>query len=300
MEAAAQSQLKGTHPGAGRWRLAASTVLALGAGFALRAWMLSKFFQANGDTLVYGGIAKNLLLHGRYALTLESGETFSTLIRLPGYPLFLAACFRLFGMENYGAVAWVQIALELIGCVLLADFARRIAPARYRTAAAQGTLWLAALCPFTAVYAATPLAEGPTLFVLALALWAAARFTEKPGWGCSALVHVCGDVRCIVAAGRRACGGGAGTGVAGRSAKRSEGGGCAVGKDGGGVRTAGADAVRDMDMAQLAGVSRGATAGSGVGNRSGRPDDTGVGPLGEDVEPGFCFDIRGVLECAGR
>ncbi|MGA7859604.1 MAG: glycosyltransferase family 39 protein [Terracidiphilus sp.] len=183
MEAAAQSQLKGTHPGAGRWRLAASTVLALGAGFALRAWMLSKFFQANGDTLVYGGIAKNLLLHGRYALTLESGQTFSTLIRLPGYPLFLAACFRLFGMENYGAVAWVQIALELIGCLLLADFARRIAPARYRTAAAQGTLWLAALCPFTAVYAATPLAEGPTLFVLALALWAAARFTEKPGWG---------------------------------------------------------------------------------------------------------------------
>ncbi len=182
MEAAAQSQLTGKHPGTGRWRFFAATVPALGAGFALRAWMLSKFFQANGDTLVYGGIAKNLLLHGRYALTLGSGETFSTLIRLPGYPLFLAVCFRLFGMENYGAVAWVQIVLELIGCLLLADFTRRIAPAGYAAAAAQGTLWLAALCPFTAVYAATPLAEGPTLFVLALALWAAARFQQKPGW----------------------------------------------------------------------------------------------------------------------
>jgi hypothetical protein len=183
MEAAAQSQLSETLPNRSRRGLAASTALALGAGFALRAWMLIKFFQANGDTLVYGGIAKNLLLHGRYALTTGTGETYSTLIRLPGYPLFLAVCFRVFGVENYGAVAWVQIALELIGCLLLADFARRIVPAAYREAAAQGTLWLSVLCPFTAVYAATPLAEGPTLFVLALALWAARRFQEKPAWG---------------------------------------------------------------------------------------------------------------------
>ena len=153
--------------------------------------MLGKFFVANGDTLVYGDIAKNLLQHGHYALTLGSGEVFPTLIRLPGYPLFLAVCFRLFGMENYGAVAWVQIALELGGCLLLADFARLIAPPASKTAAAQATLWLAALCPFTAVYAATPLTEGPTLFVLALALCAAARFQSRglkasrdghPGW----------------------------------------------------------------------------------------------------------------------
>ncbi len=157
-------------------------VVALAAGGLLRAWMLSKFFEANGDTLVYGGIAKNLLLHGRYALTVSSGEVFPTLIRLPGYPLFLVACFRLFGMDNYGAVAWVQISLELAGCLLLADFARRIAPPGLKAGAAQATLWLAALCPFTAVYAATPLTEGPTLFALVLSLWAAARFQDEPGW----------------------------------------------------------------------------------------------------------------------
>ena len=28
-------------------------------------------------------------------------------------------------MENYASAAWVQIALELAGCLLLADFARR-------------------------------------------------------------------------------------------------------------------------------------------------------------------------------
>ena len=52
---------------------------------------------------------------GRYALTVGTGEMYPTLIRLPGYPLFLAVCFRLFGMENYAAAAWVQIALDLAG-----------------------------------------------------------------------------------------------------------------------------------------------------------------------------------------
>ena len=145
--------------------------------------MLRQFFEANGDSLIYGDIAKNLLRHGRYALSGGPNELSSTLIRLPGYPLFLAICFRLFGMENYAAAAWVQIALELGGCLLLADFARRIAPPALKGGAAHATLWLAALCPFTAIYAANPLAEAPTLFALALALWSAARFTERPGWG---------------------------------------------------------------------------------------------------------------------
>ena len=32
-------------------------------------------------------------------------------------------------MENYASAAWVQIVLDLAGCVLLIDFARRMAPA---------------------------------------------------------------------------------------------------------------------------------------------------------------------------
>ena len=75
----------------------------------LRLWMLKQFFQVNGDSLIYGGLAKNLLLHGRYALTGGGGEIYSTLIRLPGYPLFLALCFRLFGMENYCSAAWCRL-----------------------------------------------------------------------------------------------------------------------------------------------------------------------------------------------
>ncbi len=45
-----------------------------------------------------------------------NGEMCPTLMRLPGYPLFLAACFRLFGMENYWAAACLQIVLQLAGC----------------------------------------------------------------------------------------------------------------------------------------------------------------------------------------
>jgi hypothetical protein len=144
--------------------------------------MLKHFFEVTGDALIYGGIAKNLLLNGRYALTVGTGETYSTLIRLPGYPLFEAICFKLFGMENYASLAWVQIVLDLAGCLLLADFVRRVAPARLSTGAAHCTLWLAALCPFTAIYAASPLTEGPSLFAIVLAMWCAGVFEERPGW----------------------------------------------------------------------------------------------------------------------
>jgi hypothetical protein len=177
MEAASESQLTAQGRSFAGVRRVLPVTLALAAGLALRLWMLKNFFQVNGDTLIYGGLAKNLLLHGRYALTVASGEMYPTLIRLPGYPLFLAVCFRVFGMENYASAAWAQIALELCGCMLLADFVRRIAS----PGAGQATLWLAVLCPFTASYTAAPLTEAPTLFAIALALWAVARFHARPG-----------------------------------------------------------------------------------------------------------------------
>ena len=91
-------------------------------------------------------------------------------------------------MDNYVSAALVQIALELAGCLLLADFARRIVPnsspsvERMSTGAGHCTLWLAALCPFTAIYVAQPLTESLTLFAIALALWSMARFRARPGW----------------------------------------------------------------------------------------------------------------------
>ncbi|HEX3891958.1 MAG TPA: glycosyltransferase family 39 protein [Terracidiphilus sp.] len=182
MEAAPLSQSKAEGRTSSRMRAPIATVAALAAGGWLRIWMMRHFLETNGDTAVYGDIAKNLLEHGRYALTLGSGQAFLTLIRLPGYPFFLAACFRLFGVGNYAAVVALQIAMELAGCLLLADIARRIVPDRLASAAFHATLWLSILCPFTAVYAANPLTECPTLFSIALALWTACRFQQRASW----------------------------------------------------------------------------------------------------------------------
>jgi len=161
----------------------AGAFLALAIGVALRLWMFSEFNQFNGDMVIYGDLARNLVLHGRYALTGSGGDVYPTLIRLPGYPLFLAGCFQLFGMENYGVVGFIQIGLEVLGCLLLADFVRLTTPPRLCRGAALATLWLAALCPFTSSYAGAAMPESLTLSAASLALWTVARFRQRPGWG---------------------------------------------------------------------------------------------------------------------
>jgi dolichyl-phosphate-mannose-protein mannosyltransferase len=168
---------------AGNVRFVVAVAVALAAGLALRIWMVKEFFEVNGDSLIYGGLAKNILLHGQFAFSAESGAMVPTLIRLPGYPLFLALCFKLFGIGNYFSAVCVQVAMDLASCLLLADFARRVAPDEYKRGATMATLWLAALCPFTASYAAFPLTETPTIFMLVLAMTTMARFRERPGWG---------------------------------------------------------------------------------------------------------------------
>jgi len=154
-------------------------LLALAAGAALRLWFIHAYPEVQGDPLVYGSIAKNWMLHGVYGTT-TSGSLRPTLIRLPGYPLFLAVCFKLFGMEHYHAVMFLQTAIDLASCVLIAAFTGRI----WSVKAAWWALWLAVLCPFTANYAAVPLTETLEIFWISFALYALARFldTEAPRW----------------------------------------------------------------------------------------------------------------------
>ena len=154
-------------------------LLALAAGAALRLWFIHSYPEVQGDPLVYGNIAKNWMLHGVYGKT-TSGILRPTLIRLPGYPLFLAACFKLFGMEHYHAVMFLQTAMDLASCLLIAAFTGRIWSAK----AAWWALWLAVLCPFTANYAAVPLTETLEIFWISVALYALARFldTDAPRW----------------------------------------------------------------------------------------------------------------------
>jgi len=159
-----------------------NTLLALAAGAALRLWFIHAYPEVDGDPLIYGDIAKNWLQHGVYGLSTDSG-IHPTLIRLPGYPLFLAICFTLFGMEHYHAVMFAQTAIDLGSCLLIAAFVRRI----WSDRAAAIALWLGALCPFTANYAATPLAETLSIFCVALGLYSLLRLLAKPcvAWLCA-------------------------------------------------------------------------------------------------------------------
>jgi hypothetical protein len=152
-------------------------LLALSAGAALRLWFIHAYPEILGDPLVYGSIAKNWMLHGVYGTTLN-GPLEPTLIRLPGYPLFLMACFSLFGMEHYHAVMYAQVIVDLATCLLLAAFTGHI----WNRKAAWWTLWLAVLCPFTANYTAVPLTETLEIFFIALAMYALVRFLQTPRW----------------------------------------------------------------------------------------------------------------------
>lgn len=136
------------------------TLVALG-------FRLFLVFRAPGvvdDSRLYADIAKNWLQHGIYGIT-NSGAIMPTLSRLPGYPAFLAAIFRVFGCDNFRAVLLVQVLFDVSTCFLVADIALRLFSER----GARAAFLLAAVCPFLANYAAAALTETLEIFFTALA-----------------------------------------------------------------------------------------------------------------------------------
>jgi hypothetical protein len=136
------------------------------AGLALRLFFVFRHPHLAGDTWVYGDIAKNWLAHGIFGLT-DSGEVRPTLIRLPGYPGFLAAMFAVFGREHYTAVMIAQGLIDTNTCLVIAGLAMEL----MNTRAAKAAYLLAALCPFTASYVAAPLSETLAICCVAHALY---------------------------------------------------------------------------------------------------------------------------------
>jgi 4-amino-4-deoxy-L-arabinose transferase-like glycosyltransferase len=146
------------------------------AGLILRLFFVFRFPAVVDDSRLYANIADNWLHHGVYAIT-NSGVVMPTLSRLPGYPAFLAGVFLVFGDQNFRAALLIQVLLDLITCVLIADLARRLFSER----AARAAFLLAALCPFLANYAATALTESLEIFFTTLALDLALRALQPDG-----------------------------------------------------------------------------------------------------------------------
>ena len=148
------------------WRHKWFFLLATIAALALRLFFVFQYRVIAGDSFVYGDIAKNWLHHGIYGLT-DSGGVRPTLIRLPGYPGFLAVIFSLFGQEHYGAAMITQAFIDTNACLAIAALALELFGER----AAKMTYLLAALCPFTANYTAAPLTETLSIFCTAHGLY---------------------------------------------------------------------------------------------------------------------------------
>jgi 4-amino-4-deoxy-L-arabinose transferase-like glycosyltransferase len=130
------------------------------------------------DGIVYSQLARNVLEQHVYSHETQAPYV-PSLIRLPGYPLFLAGVYAAFGHGNNTAVRVVQSVIDTATCALIAlvAFAWSVDDKRKQRAAIVA-LALAAVCPFTAIYVATILTEVCTNF-LAVALVLAATLAFK-------------------------------------------------------------------------------------------------------------------------
>ncbi len=172
-------------------RILSSTSVALVAGLCLRLLFVLKFPANSGDTVLYEQMATNWLQHHVYAMDV-GGQITPVDLRMPGYPIFLAIIYAITGKVGQSAHLWVMIAqalVDLASCVLIGVLAAILALMISERAPGRriflAGVWLAALCPFTANYAAVPLTEVFAIFFTAAALVPLCLFvgrTRNNGW----------------------------------------------------------------------------------------------------------------------
>jgi 4-amino-4-deoxy-L-arabinose transferase-like glycosyltransferase len=158
------------------WSVCA-VILLLALGFRLFV-ALRLANDEPDDGRVYAQIARNVLEQHVYSH--DSQAPFNpSIIRLPGYPLFLAAIYAIFGHGNNTAVRVIQAVLDTATCALIAWVVFEWAVDEKRKhRAALIALSLAAVCPFTTIYVATILTEVATNF-FAVAMVLTATFAFK-------------------------------------------------------------------------------------------------------------------------
>src|SRR2546421_6008038 len=152
------------------WVFAALIILAAGFRVAVAHWLPN---DSADDGLGYAQIARNVLEQHVYSHATEAPFD-PSFVRLPGYPLFLATIYSVFGHTNNSAVRIVQALIDTGTCALVAWLAFLWQPdERRKIATAIAALALAAVNPFTTIYAATILTEVPATFLIVAACVAA-------------------------------------------------------------------------------------------------------------------------------
>ena len=154
-------------------RVFSHPLLPLLIGLLLRLFFLFRLPSAAGDTPLYENLASNWLHHRIYGIPV-AGVLTPLDIRMPGYPAYLALIQAIVGRGAEASRFWVMLGqgfLDLAACLLIAEIAARCSGRAENTSRVFLTaLWLAALCPFTANYAAAPLTETFAIFTTALVL----------------------------------------------------------------------------------------------------------------------------------
>ena len=148
-------------------------VLVLIAGAALRLLFILKYQAPAGDSLLYAELARNLLGYHLYGFN-EGPRLVPSLIRLPGYPIFLSIVYLLSGYRDL-AILLAQLVVDLGTALIVGEIAAEAISAE----AAPWAFTLAALCPFTANYVALILSETLAVFFAALTLLFALRATRR-------------------------------------------------------------------------------------------------------------------------
>src|SRR6266850_4682648 len=153
--------------------------LLLMAAFSFRAAVARLLpNDAPFDGKVYAQIARNVLEQHSYSHATEPPYE-PSIIRLPGYPLFIAGIYSVFGHGDNVAVRIVQALLDTATCALIAFIAFFWEPdQKLNRRSSIAALALAALCPFTTIYVATILTETATTF-LAVAMCLTATLALK-------------------------------------------------------------------------------------------------------------------------
>jgi hypothetical protein len=146
-------------------RIFSHPVTASAAGFCLRLIFALKYPGNSGDTVLYEQMATNWLQHHVYAMNVN-GAIVPVDLRMPGYAAFLAIIYAITGRTGPDARLFVMMAqalVDLCTCLVTAGLAAMLFLMKPNTGCWKRvfivTLWLAALCPFTANYVAVPLTE---------------------------------------------------------------------------------------------------------------------------------------------
>lgn len=152
-------------------------IAAFSFRLALAGWMPN---EEPVDSQVYAQLARNIIEHRVYSPALEPPYQ-PSIIRVPGYPLFLAGIYSVFGIENNAAVRIVQAVVDTLSCGLVALIAFLWDPNQKRKRRTSiVALLLASVCPFTAIYVATVLPETLMIFLsMATCLTATLAFKAK-------------------------------------------------------------------------------------------------------------------------